>query len=72
MHHELLHSGALDERGEEEEEEEEEVEEDLTIMHRRCMRAAEGRRPEGSYGCANNRELPQNEVDQVITDSIIT
>ncbi|TMS14986.1 Endoplasmic reticulum membrane sensor NFE2L1 [Larimichthys crocea] len=64
MHHELLHSGALDERGEEEEEEEEEVEEDLTIMHRRCMRAAEGRRPEGSYGCANNRELPQNEVDQ--------
>lgn len=59
-HHDLHHSGALDERGEE-------VEEDLTTMHRRCRRAARGRGPEGSYGRANNRELTQNEVDQVIT-----
>ncbi len=58
MHHVLHHSGILDERVEEEEEEE-----DLARMHRCCR--TEGGRPEGSYGHADNRELTQNEVDQV-------
>lgn len=59
-HHVLHHSGALDERGEEEEDEE-----DLAWMHRHYRRAEGGRRPGGSYGRLNSRELTQNEVDQV-------
>ena len=62
MHHALHYNGALDETGEEEEEEEEE---DFSVMHRHYRGAEGGGRPGSSYGSVNNRELTQNEVDQV-------
>ena len=66
MYHVLHPSGALDERREvEEEEEEEEEEENLAQMCRHYSMAEGGGGPGGSYGCDNNRELTQNEQDQV-------
>lgn len=62
MYHVLHPNGALDERREVEEEEEEE---DLAQMCRHYSRAEGGGGPGGSYGRDNNRELTQNEEDQV-------
>lgn len=59
MHHALHYNGALDETGEEEEEE------DFSRMQRRYRGAEGGGTPGSSYGSASNRELTQNEVDQV-------
>lgn len=61
VRHVLNPSGALDERVEDEEDNEE----DLVRMHRHYRRTEEGGRPGGSHGRANNRELTQNEIDQV-------
>lgn len=58
-HHVLTPSAAMDER------EEEEGEEDLARMPRRRWRGEGRGRPQRSYHCANNRELAQNEVDEV-------
>lgn len=43
----------------------EEEEEDLARMHRHYRRTEGGGIPGGSYGNVDNRELIQNEVDQV-------